>query len=299
MQKALPATLCSGCKLNLYLNITGLRADGYHELETFMVPLSTPFDTLKITPNNRDASIALSCAAQGIDPQNNTVTKAYELYREASGFAPGITVELVKGVPHGAGLGGGSANAAALLLYLNAQSAGAGYHPLETVALQDIAAKIGADVPFFIENKSAWARGIGELLTPAVNPYAEYTVVLICPDISVNTVWAYKEFDNFTNFSSSSLTTTKLSDTNTFSGDFRLYNSFEDVVFNTYPQLGELKKHLLNLGADQALMSGSGSSIFGLFTNIHIAEKAYCSLKNNGLTSYLIKSNHAGVSPSW
>lgn len=108
------AALRIGCKVNLTLRITGVRPNGWHELDTVFLPLDEPSDTLRLALRPR-GGLALHCAEPGIDPENNTLTKAYRLFAEASGFRPGVEAVLEKGIPHGAGLGGGSADAAALL----------------------------------------------------------------------------------------------------------------------------------------------------------------------------------------
>lgn len=115
------AALRIGCKVNLTLRITGVRPNGWHELDTVFLPLDEPSDTLRLALRP-GGGLALHCAEPGIDPENNTLTKAYRLFAEASGFRPGVEAVLEKGIPHGAGLGGGSADAAALLGWLNARA---------------------------------------------------------------------------------------------------------------------------------------------------------------------------------
>ena len=138
------AALRIGCKVNLTLRITGVRPNGWHELDTVFLPLDEPSDTLRLALRP-GGGLALHCAEPGIDPENNTLTKAYRLFAEASGFRPGVEAVLEKGIPHGAGLGGGSADAAALLGWLNARAP----EPLPLPELVGLAARIGADVPFF------------------------------------------------------------------------------------------------------------------------------------------------------
>ena len=144
------AALRIGCKVNLTLRITGVR----HELDTVFLPLDEPSDTLRLALRP-GGGLALHCAEPGIDPENNTLTKAYRLFAEASGFRPGVEAVLEKGIPHGAGLGGGSADAAALLGWLNARAP----EPLPLPELVGLAARIGADVPFFLYNVPCRASG--------------------------------------------------------------------------------------------------------------------------------------------
>ena len=150
------AALRIGCKVNLTLRITGVRPNGWHELDTVFLPLAEPSDTLRLALRP-GGGLALHCAEAGIDPENNTLTKAYRLFAEASGFRPGVDAVLEKGIPHGAGLGGGSADAAALLGWLNARAP----EPLPLPELVGLAARIGADVPFFLYNVPCRASGIG------------------------------------------------------------------------------------------------------------------------------------------
>ena len=132
------AALRIGCKVNLTLRITGVRPNGWHELDTVFLPLDEPSDTLRLALRP-GGGLALHCAEPGIDPENNTLTKAYRLFTEASGFRPGVEAVLEKGIPHGAGLGGGSADAAALLGWLNARAP----EPLPLPELVGLAARIG------------------------------------------------------------------------------------------------------------------------------------------------------------
>ncbi len=196
-----PVILRAGCKVNLYLHIIGVRPDGYHELDTLFLPLPDPSDLLHVTPR-ADRGIAFTCTEADVDPARNTVVTAYEGFAAATGFRPGIAVHLEKHIPHGAGLGGGSADAAVLLRYLTElhamQAPGMALTP---EALRSIAAKVGADVPFFLMDGPARATGIGEVLSP-LEPgeltalgLAGQHLVLACPPIRVSTPWAYRAWD--------------------------------------------------------------------------------------------------------
>ncbi len=255
----------TGCKINLNLHITGTLDNGYHTLDSVFIPLYEPNDTMTVHCGGMgESGITVDCAVDGIDLQNNTLTKSYALYSEASGFAPTMHVILEKGVPHGAGLGGGSADAAGLLRFLDEQNP----KPLGHEKLLHIAARIGADVPFFLMDGPCHASGIGEILTPVQNPMAGMHLLLICPDESVNTAWAYAAWDKAQKrqFSKpSSLTMEGQPVKSLFAYTSWLVNSFESVVFKAHPQLHALKEFLLRQGAAGAVMSGSGSAIFALF----------------------------------
>jgi len=266
----LPVALRAGCKVNLNLFITGVRPDGWHELDSLFVPLDEPHDVLRLLPAER-AGLSLVCAPPGIDPENNTLTRAYALFAEVSCFAPALKVHLGKGIPQGAGLGGASSDAAALLLWLNA----AAPKPLAEEALRAVAARVGADVPFFLQNAPCRALGVGDVLTPCRTGLAGWRLVLVCPPVCVLTAWAYKAFDAARG---ESLTAGPQTIRWACPGRGEcpedgappLYNDFEDVVFAAYPG----KEDLLRLGAEGAVMSGSGAAVAALFRCEKAAEAA-------------------------
>ncbi len=273
------ASLQTGCKVNLHLEITATRADGYHELETLFYPLPKPSDVLHISTGVRDAGLQFSCTSEELATPGNLVVKAYEAFAAASGYRPDLAVHLEKNIPFGAGLGGGSADAAALLGYLNAN---AGPQALPQEKLHTLAAKLGADVPFFLHGQAAWATGIGDVFSDIIPFHADLSgmvIVLICPAIQVNTAWAYRTYDemaeNIHKRSPKFLTCPAQKEyCLSCSSSLLFFNCFEAVVFPTFPALRLLKEEFLKSGAVGALMSGSGSSIFGLYKNTASAEEA-------------------------
>lgn len=269
-----------GCKVNLYLNILGVRPDGYHELETLFHPVPEPHDTLEITeggaapgPDGRPGAqvsdrLTMWCSDASLETPANIVAKACEAHAQATGFAPSLAVRLTKGIPHGAGLGGGSADAAAMLSWLDSR---AGDRALGPDKLAELAAGLGADVPFFLMNRPAWAGGIGEKLTQADCDLSGFSIVVAVPPERVNTALAYKAWDEAhasaePQDAKRSLTRGCPASMRPFcvSGAF-LANSFETVVFRQCPAARLLKERLLALGAAGACLSGSGSAVFGLF----------------------------------
>ena len=272
LDPACPAVLRAGCKINLCLFITGVRPDGWHELDSLFVPLAEPHDTLRLRPAN-GSGLAVACEEPGIDPENNTLTRAYDLFAVASGFAPGLEVRLEKGVPHGSGLGGGSADAAALLLWLNS----AAPNPLQTEELKSLAVRVGADVPFFLLNAPCRALGVGDVLEPCRTGLEDWHVVLVCPPVRIATSWAYQAFDaqaraqTLTACGARNICRTSLG-----AGwpGVPLVNDFEPVVFAAHPDVRLCKEHLLRCGADGAVMSGSGAAVAGLFRSKKAAEAA-------------------------
>lgn len=270
--------LRTGGKINLFLDITGVRPDGYHELSTLFVRLPEPCDELILRPT-AEPGLRVRCATPGIDPTNNTLTKAYRLYAEAAGYAPGLEAELVKGIPHGAGLGGGSADAALLLGWLQEQCPA----PLTREKLNALAVRVGADVPFFLESGPCLAEGVGERLTPCCPPLDGMSAVLICPSEHIDTRWAYAAWDR--EAAAGALTAASKADKNhrsSFLRSLRVENCFEPVVFAAHPRLARLKVELVREGADAAGLSGSGSALFGLFRDQGAALGAAGRLREQG-----------------
>lgn len=280
----LPPTLIeAGCKINISLQITGLRPNGYHELDSLFYPLPTPCDRLHISPAPA-TGFHCTCDTAGIDPAHNTLTKAYARYAANTDFCPPLHVHLQKGIPHGAGLGGGSADAAALLLYLNTHNP----QPVPMPELISLATSIGADVPFFLQKKPCRVQGIGEILEPLPFFLTGWHIVLLCPTDQVSTIWAYQAWDkaNLTKLHSLCLTSLELKAKEFVFQRSYITNTFEGVVFEHYPQLRIYKEDLLRAGANAAVLSGSGASIVGLFKDEAVADMTAQSLSAQGLRVY-------------
>jgi len=272
----------AGGKINLFLLITGRRDDGYHELATLFVPLPRPLDRIVFSRADRDSGIRVQCGEGYIDPESNTLTKAYARYAEATGFAPAVDVALHKGIPSGAGLGGGSADGAAVLAWLQRRNP----HPCEEQALLRLASRVGADVPFFLRNVPCLAEGIGEKLTPHAHGLEKYACLVVCPDIHVDTAWAYRAWDR--QGSSFSLTAWRKADKTMRPSLRGLYgrNDFEPVVFPAWPRLSALKADLLGAGAEIAGLSGSGSALYGFFPEVRDAARAADRMKEKGVAVF-------------
>ena len=244
-------SLTAPAKINLSLRILGKRPDGFHELETFMVPIGLA-DTLEVS-HGVGRGIALTCN----DPEiplgaENLCVKAAEAFRATTGLDHGIAITLLKRIPHGAGLGGGSSDAAAVLKGLNEFFD----HPLVDEELYQIAASLGSDVPFFLGNGAAWCRGRGEILEPASAP-ANRTLLLIKPPFAVPTAWAYKKYAELKESG-------KLPDLaeKQFLGDLEIVNDLEAPVFDKYILLSVMKIWLREqLGVESTFMTGSGSTM--------------------------------------
>lgn len=254
----------SGCKINLGLKILDKREDGYHNLKTIFYPLSMPdgfSDEISIKKISA-LHVEFSCNIPDIDPQNNTLTKAYALFREQCPLDFGLKIKLTKRIPHGAGLGGGSANGAEVLKYLQSQIKS----PLPLAALLEIAGKIGADVPFFLYNTPCTGEGIGEKLTPIKFDLSRYSLLLILPDIQISTPWAFKKLAE-----RKKLLTSKKEQVNKarfeLLGGWYFQNDFEQIVFEKYQNLAKTKEILLQEYAVFASLSGTGSALFAFFQN--------------------------------
>jgi 4-diphosphocytidyl-2-C-methyl-D-erythritol kinase len=253
-------------KLNLHLRITGKRPDGYHEIESLFVPVAF-WDTLNISKAKK--GLKVFCTGRELhEGPENLVYRAALSFFEKTGIKAGARISLVKEIPISAGLGGGSSDAAATLRGLNT----IWDDPLPGKELEKLALSLGADVPFFLFQGPAIARGIGELLEP-VRDFPLFWYVIVSPVLAVSTAWAYGQVrlkltvggnrDKMEIFSAATL---KIPDL--------LYNDLESVTLGKYPFLCSIKESLLALGALGALMTGSGPSIFGVFDSEHKAHEA-------------------------
>jgi len=270
-------------KINAYLRIVGRRSDGYHLLNSLMIPVSL-YDKIDVQVDEKPAGIKLTCSdlAIPVDETNLAYKAAALLCRECT-VTPAITLSLQKHIPSGAGLGGGSSNAAAVLKSLNTLlSLG-----LSEQRLCQLGARLGADVPFFIPCRPALVEGIGDILT-TVSPFPYRWVVLVVPPFGVSTPWAYQRFDELPIASTANKELHKWKP-GQWPEQALFVNDLERAVFPSHPQLVVIKSMLLSSGAEGALMSGSGSAVFGLFTDRDLAVKASGSLAEYGQT-FLVES---------
>ncbi len=261
-------TLTARAKINLFLRILGRRDDGYHELDTLFAPLDAPCDLLDLEPGPPGSGLSLTCSDPALEGPDNLVARAYRAFARATGLAPDLRLRLTKNIPCGAGLGGGSSDAASLLLFLNKTAGSAALPPDRLAAL---AAGLGADVPFFLLGGAARAGGIGDRLAPADPGLAGLTLVLACPPAQVSTGWAYARFDEAAAqgrrpWTPGFLTRNSMETKNPSSLlPLTLLNDFEDAVFPAFPEIRQVKETFLAAGAAGAAMSGSGASVFALF----------------------------------
>lgn len=265
-------TLTAPAKVNLLLRVLGKRSDGYHELFSLICPLAFG-DELQVTETTGDFELA--CDVPEVPTAaDSLLARAFRYAVEATGYSGGLKVSLHKRLPIGAGLGGGSSNAAAILKAV-ASLAG---HSLGPEHSWKIAQGLGADIPVFLLGRPAWVRGIGEACEPW--PLLEpFWVILIFPRLPISTAWVYQRLK--------APPLTSLNPPARFRPPLErwsdllkeLTNDLESVVFSHYPVLEKLKGHLKELGADTALMSGSGSTVFGLFSQEKKRDDALGKLK--------------------
>lgn len=254
-------------KINLGLHIVGKRQDGFHDIETVFHRINL-FDEINIEKSD-DISISCSDPSIPVD-SNNLCWKAVELMRVESGLPHGARISIKKKIPVGAGLGGGSSDAAAVLKGLNTLWG----LSLETRTLRRMALQLGSDVPYFLERTSAYAEGRGERLT-AMELKLPYWIVLVNPNIHVSTPWAYQRLSEERNgiFPVRPHLIEELGPS-PVAAILTVKNDFEGTVFAEYPLIGKIKMQLNELGAELSLMSGSGSTMFGLFSDMVSALKA-------------------------
>jgi len=254
--------LYAPAKINLSFEIKGRREDGFHEIETLMAPISLS-DRLTIKPGQTTGDINFSCDDSSLPKgEGNLVVRAARLFQRATKMGSGVEIVLEKKIPHGAGLGGGSSDAAATLLGLNELFE----TPLNQKDLIELAAEIGSDVPFFILGSAAICRGRGEIVEPAKVP-ANFKLLLVKPDFGVPTPWAYGRWKD-----SRELPEVEYAPQE-FSG-VHFVNDLERPVFEKFIFLGHLKTWLRcqpEVGA--ALLSGSGSTVFAVLRDDADAEK--------------------------
>ena len=259
--------ILSPAKINLFLQVRGKRPDGYHELFSLMCCI-TLFDEISLQVGSGE-SIEIHCSHPNVPADDtNLAHQAASLFQSQMDSAQGVKIHLTKNIPVAAGLGGGSSNAASILLALNNYYG----HPFSRKHLMEMGLKLGADVPFFIFQKPAIATGIGEKLD-AFEGDLPYQVLLLYPGFNISTAETYQSLNLGLTKAEKKPTSNHLK-LNRFNPAHHLTNDLERVTAPKYPEIGLAKEKLLNLGAVGALMSGSGPTVFGLFDNAGTAEMA-------------------------
>ena len=265
MENADRISIKSPAKVNLCLKILGERSDGYHDIFSVMQAVNL-FDEIVIEKSKKFSTSVSGIKISG----KNIVDVAYEKLCEFLGWEPEVSVRILKKIPVGAGLGGGSSNAAFFLMGMNKLF----NLRLSAEQLMKIGASVGSDVPFFFSGGSAIVRGRGEIVESIELP-TNYYIVLIAPDFSINTKWAYSQFRNSLTSAEKIKYFSKLSSQNFFEKISDFENDFEKIIFEKFFDISKAILLMRDLGAALALVSGSGSSFFGIFKNRDDAQAAY------------------------
>jgi 4-diphosphocytidyl-2-C-methyl-D-erythritol kinase len=271
----------SPCKVNLLLNILGRHPDGFHELETVMQPVRLCDE---ITFGRAGNGIELSCNDKSLPVDSgNLIFRAAEKFFTAAKISGGVKIHLEKKIPLAAGLGGGSGNAATTLLALNELWG----NPLTPEKLSEIAASLGSDIPFFLQDKPALATGRGEKIQPLENfpALADKAFLLIHPGFGISTPWAYQNLARFPGALSGQKGRVQKLAGLLQAGDLKaaateFYNSLEAPAFEKFPILQLYQEFLLANGARAVLMSGSGSTTFAICENVPTAESLAAKFKS-------------------
>ena len=249
------------CKINLGLNIVNRRSDGYHDLETVFYPVTGLHDALEVTTANNNKEKGYTFQQYGntldCDADKNLVVKAYLLLKKAFPSIPSIDISLLKHIPSGAGLGGGSADAAFMLKLLDELYE---LH-LSTEQLEQLASQLGADCAFFIRNEPTFATGIGNIFSPINISLKDYQIIIVKPNVFVSTKEAFAYiYPQRPSVSIVDVIQSPISEWRHY-----LVNDFEASIFPQHPEIQTIKQMLYENGAEYASMSGSGSSVFGIF----------------------------------
>ena len=245
-------------KINLGLNIVEKRPDGYHNLETIFYPIKLQ-DALEVNLLEGEGDYALNVSGTPIEgePENNLVVKAYRLLKKDFPNMPAIDIHMYKHIPTGAGLGGGSADAAFMIKLLNDKF----NLQLSTEKMEEYATRLGADCAFFVRDQPVFATGIGNIFEPIELSLKGYHLVLVKPDIFVSTKDAYANVTP--KHPETSLKEIIQAPIETWKKTMK--NDFEESVFMKFPEIAAIKDRLYDLGAVYASMSGSGSAVYGIF----------------------------------
>ena len=279
-------SLKAPAKVNLFLEILGKRDDGFHEIETIMQEIDLA-DSLQFEETQE--GVTLECNDKNIPAnQDNLVCKAANLILEECGIKKGVLINLEKNIPVGAGLGGGSSDAATTLKALNSLwKVG-----LNNEELMGFAAKLGSDIPFFINGKTALCRGRGELITPVeVRNRMDYIILFPRVHISTETIYKNLKIDLTKKRKDVSFFLDALKYSEVASISKLLFNRLEEIIFATYPDLLQVKSALESFDFCGLSISGSGSAFFGLCNDRHQAEVIKSKIELSGMGNVFVATN--------
>jgi 4-diphosphocytidyl-2-C-methyl-D-erythritol kinase len=268
-------TIKTPAKINIGLSIISKREDGYHNLETIFYPINL-WDELTVREDNK--FVLVTTNPQLNSEQNNTIIKAKELISKLTGIEIKVKVTLNKRMPIGAGMGGGSSDGAAALILFNK------FYDLKlsNKVLFSLALKIGSDAPFFIEPKPKFGSSRGEIFE-SIRLIIDKPILIVNPGIHISTSWAFSRIRP--KMPETHLNQIELGGHNNLSS-FKntIVNDFEPFVFESYPEIKEIKDKMYDLGAEFSLMTGSGSTVFGIFPDISTTQTALLKFPANYFT---------------
>ncbi len=286
-------TLLSPAKINLTLEILGVRPDSYHELRSIIQPIDF-FDEVRIEVEDGEG---ISIESSGIEiplDSDNLAWKAADRYLKESGLSLSVKIHIKKRIPPGSGLGGGSGNAAAVLVGLNKLTSA-----LNEEKLMHIASTIGADVSFFIRSQSGLAEGVGEKIT-LLRDFPLFYYLVLCPKLHISTQEIYKKWDELHTAQEHKSPRAVGSDIQETVSMFKnnatppLKNDLEEPAIELYPEINSYKKILSSMGAEAVMMTGSGSAVYALFKNEDEAVDAYDYLKTSPTFKSVLASGIKG-----
>jgi 4-diphosphocytidyl-2-C-methyl-D-erythritol kinase len=279
-------------KINLTLDVLGRRADGYHELATVMQTIDL-HDTICLTAIEDDR-VQVFCTTPALSNEENLAARAAALLRQRLALTQGVRIELLKRIPVAAGLGGGSSDAAAILLALHRWW----QLPLSPQDLQDIAASLGSDIPFFLVGGLALCEGRGEQVTKLATywPPAMRWLLLLKPAISIATAAVFRSLptSDYTDGSYSRAVCSAF-EAGLMPRAEDLHNSLERSVLEHYPEVAQAREDLLRAGASLVRLSGSGPTLFAPFAELASATRVQQQLQAQGYEVYLSRATHSHV----
>lgn len=274
----MPETMRAAAKINLYLKVAARRPDGYHELRTLFLPLAAPADELAWAVTGT-AGIELDAAgADTGNPADNLVVRAARLYAERAGLASAWRFRLDKRIPVAAGMGGGSADAAAALLLLNRH-----FGRFAAAGLRELALKLGADVPFFLDPRPALASGVGDRIEAVLPVRKTFALLIAAPGFPVSAKWAYTHLDprriGVGDDGKAAQLTAALAAGDADGIAAHLHNDLAFALYDKFPLLGLLRRALLDAGAPGAEITGSGPTLFAVFRDDAARDGAMAALR--------------------
>jgi 4-diphosphocytidyl-2-C-methyl-D-erythritol kinase len=282
----------SYAKINLTLDVSGRRADGYHELATVMQTVDL-YDTLCLTTTDDDR-VRITCTRSELNGEDNLAVRAAQAVRKRLALSQGVGIELQKRIPMAAGLGGGSSNAAAVLLALQQMW----QLPLSSSDLLTIAAELGSDVPFFLSGGLALCEGRGERITPLAPhwPGSMRWLLLVKPAIGVSTATVFRSLaaSDYTDGTHSQAISAALETKREIQLE-DLHNGLERGVLERYPEVAQAREELLQAGATHVQLSGSGPTLFAPFSELVSATQVQQYLHERGYETYLTRAIHPTV----